>query len=194
MHEAYSGFFAFGERAAWLRAHREYITEIMRLATSACRDMATDPMPLLLFTLDGSRYALQLSAVERVLPLVEIAPLPGAPAMVSGVIDCHGHLLPVINMRRRFGLAERPAMLSDQLVVAHTIRRTVALLVDTTLNVITIQSREMVDASEILSGLGQSDGVLKMDNGLVVIHNLTSVLSLDEEGRLDAAMGAASAD
>jgi purine-binding chemotaxis protein CheW len=67
-------------------------------------------MPLRLLTLDESRYALQLSAVERVLQLVEIVPLHGAPPIVSGVID----------MRRRFGPAERPATLSDQLVVAPT--------------------------------------------------------------------------
>lgn len=112
-HEAHSGYFACGERAAWQPAHGEYITAIMRPAASACRDVATDPMPLRLFALDESRYALQLSAVERVLQLVDIVPLHGAPPIVSGVID----------MRRRFGPAERPATLSDQLVAAPTPQR-----------------------------------------------------------------------
>lgn len=67
-------------------------------------------------------------------------------------------------------------------------------MVDALFNIIPIESREAVGALEIPSGLGQLGGVLKMDNGLIVIHKLTSVLSLDEEGRLDTAMGAEWAD
>lgn len=149
----------------------------------------TVAVPLLLFILDETRYALHLPVVERVLPLVEIVPLPGAPAIVVGLINCQGTLLPVVDIRRRFGLPERPLRLNDQLIVAQTTWRKVALLVDTTVNVIEVEPDEAVGVAEILNGIEHIEGVLMMGSGLILVHDLTSLLSLEEESTLATAMG-----
>src|SRR6266702_6864069 len=87
---------------------------------------------LVVFSLDGQRYALHLSAVERVVRTVLVTPLPGAPLIVLGVINAHGRIIPVIDVRRRFGLSSRETTLSDSLILAHTPRRMVALGADST--------------------------------------------------------------
>jgi len=72
---------------------------------------------IIIFSLDEPRYALPLSLVERVVRIVEITPLPKAPDIVMGVINMHGQILPVINVRRRFNLPEREIRLEDQLIM-----------------------------------------------------------------------------
>jgi purine-binding chemotaxis protein CheW len=76
------------------------------------------PMQLVVFTLELQRYALPLARVQRVVRMMEVTPLPEAPGIVLGVIDLEGKIIPVMSMRKRFGLSEPEASLDDQLIVA----------------------------------------------------------------------------
>ena len=143
---------------------------------------------LLVFTLDDRRYGLSLPSVERVARIVDITPLPQAPDIVLGVINVHGRIVPVVNVRRRFGLPERAIALTDQLIVAHTVLRPVALLVDVVTGVIDHTEQQVVAAREVLAGIDYIEGVVKLDDGLILIHDLERFLSLDEETVLDSAM------
>ena len=83
---------------------------------------------IVVFMLDAMRCALRLSCVERIVRLVEIAALPEAPEIVLGIINVHGEIIPVIDLRKRFCLPERELELDSHLVIARTARRRVALL------------------------------------------------------------------
>jgi chemotaxis signal transduction protein len=84
----------------------------------------------LVFTLDSQRYGFPLARVLRVMCTLEVTPLPKAPEIVLGVIDLEGNIVPVMSMRKRFGLAKPEINLSDQLLVADTPTRRVARLVN----------------------------------------------------------------
>lgn len=150
----------------------------------------SDPTPsaIVLFKLADLHYGLALSAVERVVRVVEVTPLPKAPEIVIGVVNVAGTVIPVINMRRRFRLWERDIVLSDQLVIAHTTRRTVALLVDSVIGVLAYLEQRAVPAQDVLPDLTYVESIVKLGDGLVFIHNLDTFLSLDEEARLDQAV------
>ena len=141
-----------------------------------------------IFIIDDQRYALQLSAVERIIPVVEITPLPKAPEIVLGIINVEGQIIPVIDMRRRFRLPEREMELSDQLIIARTSRKLVALIVDTVEGVIEHSSQETIPPERILAGMEYIEGVIKFEDGLVLIHDLDKFLSLEEEQELDKAL------
>ena len=143
---------------------------------------------LVVFSLDGQRYALALAAVERVVRAIEITPLPKAPDIVLGIVNVQGRVVPLINVRRRFRLPEREMALTDQIVIAHTARRPVALVVDAVAGVLDYPEREAVAAQDILPGAGYVEGVVKLKDGLILIHNLDRFLSLDEEASLDRAL------
>jgi purine-binding chemotaxis protein CheW len=143
------------------------------------------------FTLGDQRYALPLSAVERVVRVVEVTPLPQAPDIVLGVVNVQGRVIPVVNPRRRFRLPERDIALSDQLVIAHTTRRPVALVVDAVTGVLEYSGREAVGARDIVPGMEYVEGVVKLADGLVLIHDLDRFLSLDEVTALDRAIESA---
>jgi purine-binding chemotaxis protein CheW len=143
------------------------------------------------FNLDELRMALVLPAVERVVRAVYFNPLPDAPQIVLGVVNVQGRVIPVVNMRKRFRLPDRETALTDRLVIAQTIRRTVALAVDSVAGVVEYPGPALVGAGDILPGLKYVTGVAKLDDGLIFIHDLDRFLSLDEEETLDRALATA---
>lgn len=150
---------------------------------------ARDPSNrLVTFVLADQRYALRLSVVQRVVAMVRITPLPQAPAIVLGAINVQGVIVPVINMRRRFGLPERPPGPQDQLLVAYTARRPVALVADDVSGVLEYRDQDLVSARSALPGVKYVESVVKLRDGLVLIHDLDRFLSLDEEQTLERAL------
>ncbi len=143
---------------------------------------------LMLFCLDEQRYALALPAVQRVVAAVEVTHLPGAPAVVLGVINVAGEIMPVFNLRRRFQLAEREIRLTDQFVIAQTARRNVALVVDEAEGVLEWPAAEIIGAAQFVSPGAQIQGVIKLPDGLVLIHDLEQFLSADETEVLTEAL------
>lgn len=142
------------------------------------------------FALDHQRYALPLAAVQGVTRAVEVTPLPKAPAIVLGVVNVRGQIIPVLNIRRRFRLPEREIDPSDQFILARAAKRTVALVVDMVVGVVARPAETVIAPEAILPGLEYVQGVMKLDDGLIMIHDLDTFLSLDEENTLDEALPA----
>ena len=140
------------------------------------------------FVLDTQRYALHLSAVDRVVQMVRVTPLSKALDIVLGVVNIQGRVIPVINLRRRFRLPEREIALTDQLIVAHTARRPVALVADAVMDVIECSEQSLVAAQSILPAADYLEGVVKLKDGLILVHDLDTFLSLEEENSLDRAL------
>ncbi|MDP2371397.1 chemotaxis protein CheW [Rhodoferax sp.] len=143
---------------------------------------------LIVFSLGEQRYALRLAAVDGVMRAVAINPLPQAPGIVLGIVNVQGRIIPIINVRRRFGLPQREIALTDQIVIAHTARRTVGLVVDSVADVIAYPAQAMTEAQSILSSMAYVEGVVKLPDGLVLIHDLDRFLSLEEETSLEQAL------
>jgi purine-binding chemotaxis protein CheW len=106
-------------------------------------------MMLLVFKLDNWHCALPLSIVEKAYRAVAITPLPETPDIVLGVIDLRGSVLPVVNIRKRFHLHENKLTPNDQLIVAHTRRRQIALVVDSIIGVIECTKAEITSSGAI---------------------------------------------
>lgn len=141
--------------------------------------------PVVVFTLDDQRYALPLANVKRSIRVVAITPLPEAPPIVLGIIDLGGVVIPVIDIRKRFGHPSRDIRLSDHLIIATTKKRTLALLVDEAKGVVDISPENYAPAEKILPGIKLVDGTISLMDGLVLIHDLERLLSLDEEMAID---------
>ena len=141
-----------------------------------------------IFTLDELRYALHLTCVERVVRMVEITPLPKAPEIVLGVINMHGEVIPVVDIRKRFRLPIREVNLDDQMMIARTPRRLLALPVDLVKGLAEYSEEEIVVPEKIVAGTEYVEGVLKLPDGLILIHDLEKFLSLEEEKILNGAV------
>jgi purine-binding chemotaxis protein CheW len=149
---------------------------------------------LVTFSLDGRKFALHASAVRRIVRVVEVTALPKAPDIVAGIINLQGTLIPVFDIRMRFRLPPREVSLADQMIIATAATRTVALMVDSVDDVIEIPEERIVAAEQILPELEYVEGVMKTEDGVVLIHDLDKFLSTQEEKKLNEAMEALNSD
>ena len=145
----------------------------------------------IVFILDDQRYALYLSAVDRVVRMVHVTPLSSAPDIVLGVVCIQGRIVPVMNVRQRFNLPKREIALSDRLIFAHTKRRPIALVADAVTEVVECSAQNQIPAESILPEAKYLEGIIKFKDGLILIHDLEKFLSLEEENTLDLALDSA---
>ena len=140
------------------------------------------------FSLDQRLYALPLNSVVRVIHAVYISSLPKAPNIVCGVINVKGVIIPVVDIRKRFGLASREIESNDQLIIANTGKRTIAIMVDKVNEILAIDAGQQINTREEMSYVGYIGGIAKIQDELVLIYDLERFLDLDEEKRLEIAL------
>ncbi|HYO57329.1 chemotaxis protein CheW [Archangium sp.] len=146
------------------------------------------PREVLLFTLEGQRYALPTRDVRELVRAVRLTPLPHAPAVMEGLLNLRGELLPVLDMRRRFRLPTRRLSASDHLVVAQAGHRHVALRVDRAEGLLSLETGQLDTTPRELPGVGYVAGALKLPDGLVLLHDLRTFLSEAEALELEKAL------
>lgn len=143
---------------------------------------------LVTFTLDEQCFALQLNSVQQVVPIAQITPLPAAPEVIVGVINFRGAIVPVVDLRRRFGLAPRELRLSDRMLIARTSRRAVALVADAVLGVVAKLQAAISTVDGISRDRKYVAGIVQLESGLTLIHDLETLISQDEERELEQAI------
>jgi purine-binding chemotaxis protein CheW len=149
---------------------------------------ATTKVESLLFEVSNQRFALPMCDVLEVVRAVAIRSLPAAPPITLGIIDIRGEIVPVLDVRVRFGLPHKPLALSDQFLVARAGPRRVALHVDTAIGLASLGVLAVEDAENLPSSLAHVAGVATTDEGLVLIHDLRAFLTQPEAQALDAAL------
>lgn len=147
-----------------------------------------DKIKLLGFRLDGHDFAFPFSCVKRVERMVATTPLPGAPAAVLGVIDIAGRIVPVADPRPKFGLPEKPLMLSDQMILLRTRQREMAVRVDSAGDVFEAEREEYAEGDTVWPGLSGVDGIARTSGGIVLIRDPDRFFTPGEDTVLTAAL------
>ena len=142
----------------------------------------------IVFKLNEQPFAIRLSSVQRIARVVGITPLPNAPENIMGIINAQGKIIPVINLRKRFRLPKTDLNPDQHLIFCQTSKRSVALLVDTVCDILESEDDKIVTQSDILPEMDALDGVAKIDDDIVLIHDLEKCLSLNEEKVLNKAL------
>jgi purine-binding chemotaxis protein CheW len=141
-----------------------------------------------IFTLEDRKFAVPMDRVEKIARAAEVMPLPNAPDPILGVVNVQGAILPVVSLRRRFRLTDRPIGVEDHFLIGKTATRTIALAVDSVTDIVESSPGQITGHRAILDGLQHVEGVMKLEDGMVLIHDLEHVLSTDEDMRLETAM------
>lgn len=144
---------------------------------------------VVVFNLDDKIFALYLNVVLRVLPAIEITPLPGSPKIVIGIINIEGEIIPVFNIRLRFQIPYKEMDLDNKIIIVKTIHRKAALLVDDVKEVTEIKAEDLTMSKGILPGQNFIEGVMKLRDDLVLIHDIDNFLSISEIEELNNAIG-----
>ena len=134
------------------------------------------------FRLEGELYGINVIQVQEVLRVTEIAPVPGAPDYVLGIINLRGNVVTVIDTRRRFMLNEREIDDDTRIVIIEVMGQIVGLLVDGVAEVVYLRASEVESAPEV--GNDESSkyiqGVVSRENGLLIMVDVNKLLSTNE--------------
>jgi purine-binding chemotaxis protein CheW len=139
---------------------------------------------ILVFAIERQKFGLYLDDVVEILPALEPTPLPKAPGIVEGAIDFRGTIVPVCNVRMRFGLPDRGISVSDHLIVAVARSRRIALRVDHVLKIGRLPLAAIADIESVTAGSAYFSGVTRIDDDLIFIHDLGRFLSEAEAASL----------
>jgi len=145
-------------------------------------------LKLVIFILDTRKYALHLSRVRRVVHAVDVTPLPGSPDAVLGAITVEGTILPVYDIRKRFGLEKKMISLTDHFIIANTETCSVVLIADEVIGTVECDEKVQTRGKSSLPESKYADGIITLEGDIVYIHDLDSFLSLDEERTLKKAL------
>lgn len=147
-------------------------------------------MRVVVFQLDDARFALPAASVLEVLRAVAVTRLPGAPPVVEGIVNVRGAVVPVLDLRARFGLPRRDLRPSDHLLLARAGDRDVLVRADRALDVRDVADAEISSLRSVVPRAPHVAGVLRLEDGLVLLHDLAAFLAEAEAAALDAALGA----
>ncbi len=123
------------------------------------------------FKIGDEEYAIDIMAVREIRAWSETTPLPNQPDFVRGVLNLRGTIVPIYDLRRRFGLGVTEAGPTHVIVIVHVLDRTVGLLVDAVSDILTVSAAQIrpvpdadrVTAAEFLSGIiANNDGMVVM--------------------------------
>ncbi|WP_220720989.1 chemotaxis protein CheW [Agarivorans litoreus] len=134
------------------------------------------------FQLESETYGINVMQVQEVLRYTEIAPVPGAPNYVLGIINLRGNVVTVIDTRSRFGLPSSDITENSRIVIIEAESQVIGILVDSVAEVVYLRSSEIDTAPNV--GTEESakfiQGVSNRDGQLLILVDLNKLLS-DEE-------------
>lgn len=142
---------------------------------------------LLVFRMGDEEYAVDILQARGIEHLDQgITRVPKAPAFVEGVINLRGEVVPIVDLRKRFGLATRGIGYDTRLIIVEVNGELVGMIVDAIIEVLRVPSSAIENAPEIARGVDAQylAGVAKMEERLVVLLNLERALSPQETQEL----------
>jgi len=146
-----------------------------------------EQMQCVTFTLEDETYGINVMQVQEVLREIEVAPVPGAPHYVMGIINLRGNVVSVIDARMRFGLPVKESTDLTRIIVIEVQQHIIGILVDSVAEVVDIKRTEIETAPNV--GTSETskyiDGVVSRGDKLLILVDLNKLLSTEEWGELD---------
>jgi len=164
-------------------------------ATETLQRQAQAEEQLVSFRLAGEEYAVEIMNVQEIIRVAEIARVPKTPDFVEGVVTLRNRLLPIVNLRKRFGLPAVELDDDSRVIVINLGGAITGLQVDAVSEVLRVP-KDSVEAPPRILSASEADhlrGVAKLDSGkrLIMLLNVNRLLSADELGQLQTLAGEA---
>jgi purine-binding chemotaxis protein CheW len=138
------------------------------------------------FTLEDETYGMNVMQVQEVLREVEVAPVPGAPDYVLGIINLRGNVVSVIDARTRFGLQPKESDDMSRIIVIEAQQQILGILVDSVAEVVDINPDEIDTAPNVGNAETSKyiDGVVSRGEKLLILVDLNKLLTQTEIGQV----------
>ncbi len=137
---------------------------------------------LVVFELGKEHYGVDISAVESIIKMQPITVVPHTPSFVEGVTNLRGSVLPVIDLRKRFGLSLDDISKNSRIVVIALGKTKVGMIVDAVSEVLSIPEDAIEPPPPMVTSVDTTFiiGIAKIESKLVILLDLSKVLSIQE--------------
>lgn len=143
---------------------------------------------LVTFMLAGEEYGLPITDVQEIIRMrnLRVTAIPNAPAFVEGVINLRGRMVPVVDLRTRFGLGAEDRGRTNRIVVLSLPSRTVGVVVDAVVEVVRVPVSAIEQLPDLVAGVdaGFIQGVTRVGERMVIALETERMFSEDEEASL----------
>jgi purine-binding chemotaxis protein CheW len=145
-----------------------------------------DMLQLVSFKLREEEFGVNILQVQEIIRMQEITNVPNAPDFVEGVINLRGRVIPIVDLRKRFGLEAKEHSKATRIIVVMIDQVTVGLIVDEVSEVLRIPEDTVEPPPPIVAGI-EADyikGVGKLEDRLLILLDLNKILSQEERSSL----------
>jgi len=135
-------------------------------------------LQLVTFTLEKEEYAVNILNVQEINRITEITKVPNAPDYVEGVINLRGKVIPVINLRKKFGLYNKDTDDSSRVIIMDIQGITYGLVVDSVSEVLRIPSDIVEPPPPMASSMSSMfiKGIAKLENRLIILIDIDGLM------------------
>jgi purine-binding chemotaxis protein CheW len=147
----------------------------------------SDERQLVVFQLGAEFYGVEIARVHEIIRLQTVTRVPRAPAFVEGVINLRGKVIPVVDLRRRFGLPTADHTRASRIVVVEIGDQVVGVVVDGVSEVLRVNGATVEPPSPVVAGIDSEyiHGIAKLSDRLVILLDLDRVLAQTERRALE---------
>ncbi len=137
-----------------------------------------DVLQLVTFTLRNEEYAVDILNVQEINRITEITQVPNAPFYVEGVINLRGKVMPVINLRKKFGLEDKETDDTSRIIIMDIQGVTNGLVVDAVSEVLRIPADIVEPPPPMSSDMSDKfiKGVAKLEDRLIILIDIDMLL------------------
>lgn len=145
-------------------------------------------MQLVTFNLGKEEFAVPILQIQEINRLVDITKVPRSPDFVEGVINLRGKVIPIIDLRKRFGLPQAELGKYARIVVVNMEGRMVGLIVDSVSEVLRLSEGAIEPPPPVVAGIDSEyiRGLGKLDGRLLILLDLSKILTKEERKELVA--------
>lgn len=167
------------------------MAELAETMNQAVNAMTDKDGKYLTFTLDREEYGIGILKIKEIIGMMPITPVPRTPAYVKGVINLRGKVIPVLDLRLRFGMeeidyTERTCIIVVE-IASHTGTVMIGIVVDSVSEVLNIKGDDIEDTPTFGTRLNTDYilGMAKMEGGVKILLDIDTVLSAQEIEELE---------
>ena len=151
----------------------------------------TGSMQLVSFGLADEEYGIEITKIREIILMGEITQVPQTPHYVKGLINLRSTVIPVIDLRSRFGLPQGDVTHESRIMVLNVARKTVGIIVDAVNEVLRVANNQIAPPPPTVAGLGQEylNGLVKLDDRLLILLDIDKIFTEEDTEAACAAMG-----
>jgi len=145
-------------------------------------------MQLVSFRLAKEEYGIEITRVQEIILMGEITRVPQTPKYIKGLINLRNTVIPIVDLRLRFGLQEETPTDETRIMVMNVGGKTVGIIVDAVSEVLRISKDQISSPPPTVAGLGREylTGLVKLEKRLLILLDIDKILAANESEQIDA--------